>query len=69
MLASLALFAVRAGQITANGVTPAETEVWRPTGETQCSAGKIQERWCFYECAGISCTPIYCEWRATSQSC
>lgn len=46
-----------------------EIYIWKSTGDTRCSAGRIEERWGYYECVGSSCTPLYFEWRPTAQTC
>ncbi len=49
--------------------SPEDTYVWRPTDETRCNAGLVEERWCYYECAGGVCTPLQYEWRQTTRPC
>lgn len=46
-----------------------ETSHWQFTGTTRCSAGHIEEWWCYYECFGGTCTPVQCEWRLTGRAC
>ena len=46
-----------------------EIYLWKPTGDTRCNAGRIEERWGYYECVGGSCTPLYFEWRPTDRPC
>lgn len=46
-----------------------ETYYWAPTGGTRCIGGLIEEEWCYYECAGTLCTPLYYEWRPTNRPC
>lgn len=47
-----------------------EVGFWQFTGLTRCNAnGFTEERWCYYECFGGTCTPVQYEWRATGRPC
>ena len=47
-----------------------EVGYWQFTGLTRCNANSFtEERWCYYECFGGTCTPMQYEWRATGRPC
>ena len=48
---------------------PTETGYWRFMEQGRCNNGYIEERWCYYECVGLVCEPLYCEWRMNGQRC
>ena len=43
---------------------------WEFTGTIRCNDNHyVEELWCYYECAGGTCTPMQYEWRATGRPC
>ena len=69
---SLALAGGSTRDLLANSPQSPQKEVsyWQFTGLTRCNAnGFTEERWCYYECFGGTCTPLQYEWRSTGQPC
>jgi hypothetical protein len=61
---------VAGGRASTDPYRPSETSYWQFTGQTRCNgSGYLEERWCYYECVGRTCDPMYCEWRMTGERC
>lgn len=41
-----------------------DTQFWRPVGDPYCGPdGNLYQQWCYMDCVGTSCQPVYCQAR------
>ncbi|HVX29489.1 MAG TPA: hypothetical protein VHA53_03335 [Nitrolancea sp.] len=48
-------------RITLSVMHPMDTYFWEKVAGPVCRGGQLHETWCYVECAGGTCQPLWCE--------